>query len=93
MILHHGGNVCPYVSFHNLPIYAQKTLGEEKGVKANEQNWRRIFYPKKIEEEFVQLLIHSSGWFYRGSVDELPSTKRVGIKVTRVKERKKSNKN
>ena len=43
MILHNGGNVCAYVSFHNLPIYAHKTPREEKGEKSNEeQHWRRI---------------------------------------------------
>ena len=60
MILHNGGNVCAYVSFHNRLIYAHKSPREEKGGIANEeQNWIRICP-----------LIHSSGWFYRISIDE-----------------------
>ena len=47
---------------------------------------------KKLKNLSSYLFTHLDD-FYRGSVDELPSTIRVGIKVTRVKERKKSNKN
>ena len=48
---------------------------------------------KNLKKNFSSYLFTHLDDFYRGSVDELPSTMRMGIEVTRVKERRKSNKN
>ena len=84
-------DICVCKQCTNALVTVEKVSRKQKKKKKAETH----FVPergRKMCKPNLALFTHLDD-FYSGSVDELPSTIRVCIKVTRVKERRKSNKN